>query len=310
MRIAFCGNDPWSVPALEAIAGVPELSIGLVVTNPPRPAGRGAVETPTAVAEVARARDLPLLETEGIGAGQGAAALTRLRPDVLVVVAYGQILDTATLAIPTAGALNLHFSLLPRWRGAAPVQWALIAGDAITGVTIMRMDAGLDTGPILGQLEEPIRADDDAGSLGARLASTGARLLVEILGALPRGGVPERAQDDRLATVAPRIGADQRVLDWSKPAAEIVRWVRGLAPDPGATTRFRGQPLKVLAAAEDHQGSRTDPGVIASVSERGVLVGAGAGGVRLLSVAPAGRRRMAAAAWARGARFADDERLG
>jgi methionyl-tRNA formyltransferase len=310
VRIAFCGNDPWSVPVLEAIAGDPDLEIGVVCTNPPKPAGRGSAETPTAVASYARTRSLPVREVDRLATGEGARALEAARPDALVVVAYGQLLTPATLALAPYGAINLHFSLLPRWRGAAPVQHALMAGDEVTGVTVMRMDEGLDTGPILNQLEDPIRPEDDAGTLGARLAHLGGRLLVSVLRMLPHGSLPARPQDDRLATRAPMIGPAQRRIRWDRPAEEIVRKVRALAPEPGATTGFREQPLKVLAAALDHEGGAGQPGSVLSVDGRGVLIGAGSGAVRLVEVAPAGRKRMEAAAWARGARFAADERLG
>jgi methionyl-tRNA formyltransferase len=310
LRVAFLGNDPWSVPALAAIDGDPALAIELVVTNPPKPAGRGNASTPTAVATAARARDLPVREVAGVATGDGARALEASRPDVLVVVAYGSLLPPATLDLARHGAINLHFSLLPRWRGAAPVQRALMAGDDLTGVTVMQMDEGLDTGPILSQLEEPVRGDDDAGALGARLAHLGARLLVSVLRMLPEGGVPARDQDDRVATLASRIRPEERVLDWSRSPEELVRRVRGLAPDPGATTSFRGHPLKVLGAALDHEGAHGEPGAVIAVDGRGVLVGAGEGAVRLLDVAPSGRKRMDAAAWARGARFAPTDRLG
>jgi methionyl-tRNA formyltransferase len=310
LRIAFLGNDPWSVPSLVSIDGDPDLAIELVVTNPPKPAGRGNAPTPTAVATAARARDLAVRELAGAGGGDGSRALEAVRPDVLVVVAYGALLPPATLGLARHGGINLHFSLLPRWRGAAPVQRALMAGDEITGVTVMQMDEGLDTGPILSQLEEPVRADDDAGALGGRLAHLGARLLVSVLRMLPAGGVPARDQDDRVATLAPRIHPAERVLGWSEPAADLVRRVRGLAPEPGATTTFRGQPIKVLGAALDHEGGHGEPGAVIAVDDRGVLVGAGDGAVRLLEVAPSGRKRMDAAAWARGARFAPGDRLG
>ena len=310
LRIAFLGNDPWSVPALEAIVGEPDLVVGLVVTNPPKAAGRGGALTPTAVAVAARRLGVPLVEATGVRDGAGAAALTAARPDVLVVVAYGELLMNETLALARHGAINLHFSLLPRWRGASPVQRAIAAGDDVSGVTVMRMDAGLDTGPILNQLEEQIRPDDDAGSLGMRLAKNGALLLVGVLRMLPAGGVPPRAQDDRAATMAPRIGPGERVIDWTESPEAIVRWVRALSPRPAATTTFRGQALKVLAAAVDHQDSSGPPGTIVGSGERGVLVRASGGGVRLVAVAPSGRKRMDAAAWARGARFVAGERLG
>jgi methionyl-tRNA formyltransferase len=312
VRVAFLGNDRWSVPPLEAILGEPDLEPVLVVTNPAKPAGRGSHPTRTAVADVAARAQLPLLETESLRAGASLEVLLAASPDVVVVAAYGEILQREVLEAGPSGAINLHFSLLPRWRGAAPVQHALLAGDEVTGVTVMRMDEGLDTGPILNQLEEHIRPEDDAGSLGARLAHNGGMLLVGVLRMLPGGGVPARPQDDRLATWAPRLLAEDRVLDWALPADAIVRRVRALAPEPGATTRFRGEPLKVIAAGVDHDPSRTEaPGtLVGTTDDRGVLVASGHGGVRLVEVAPAGRRRMAASAWARGARFDRDERLG
>jgi methionyl-tRNA formyltransferase len=173
----------------------------------------------------------------------------------------------------------------------------------------MRMDEGLDTGPILNQLEEPIRPEDDAGSLGTRLAKIGALLLVGVLRMLPQGGVPERVQEGA-PTQAPTIGADERRIDWGRSPEEIVRWVRALAPRPGAATSLRGTNVKVLAAAIDHQHSDGVPGTVVGIDERGVLVRAGGGGVRLVEVAPAGRKRMDASAWARGVRFAEGERLG
>jgi methionyl-tRNA formyltransferase len=311
LRVAFLGNDPWSVPAVETIAAEPELSLDLVITNPPKAAGRGAALTPTAVADAARALDVPLLETPGVNEGSGATALAELAPDVLVVVAYGQLLGRDVLTMAPHGAINLHFSLLPRWRGAAPVQRAIAAGDLITGVTVMRMDEGLDTGPILNQLEDAVRPEDDGGSLGARLAKNGALLLVGVLRMLPHGGVPARKQDDAAATRAPKITTEERSIDWAGSPEDIVRWVRALAPQPGATTIVRGEPVKILAAALDHQGwSDGAPGTVVGADERGVLVRGGGGGVRLVEVAPAGRKRMDAAAWARGMRFTAGERIG
>lgn len=311
VRVAFLGNDRLSVPPLEAIIGEPDLDPVLIVTNVAKPAGRGSHPTRTPVADVAARAGLPLLEAESLRVSASLEALLSAAPDVVVVVAYGEILQREVLEAGRFGALNLHLSLLPRWRGAAPVQHALLGGDEVTGVTVMRMDEGLDTGPILNQLEERIRPEDDAGSLGARLAHNGGMLLVGVLRMLPTGGVPARPQDDRLATWAPRLLAEDRVLDWMLPADTIVRRVRAFAPDPGATTRFRGEPLKVIAAGVDHVASRREaPGTVVGTDHRGVLVASGQGGVRLVEVAPAGRKRMAASAWARGARFDGDERLG
>jgi methionyl-tRNA formyltransferase len=310
LRVAFLGNDAWSVPSLDAIAAEPELSLVLAVTNQPKEAGRGATLTSTPVAAAASEHGVSYLEAPGVLDGPGATALAEAAPDVIVVVAYGQILRRETLQLAPFGAINLHFSLLPRWRGATPVQHAIAAGDVRTGVTVMRMDEGLDTGPILNQLEEAIRPDDDAGALGARLAKNGALLLVGVLRMLPHGGVPERAQEDAAVTLAPTIGSQERTIDWERSPEEIVRWIRALAPRPGAATTLRGTRVKVLSAAIDHQGSEGPPGTVVAADERGVLVRARGGGVRLIDVAPAGRKRMDAAAWARGVRFTAGERLG
>lgn len=312
LSVAFLGNDPWSVPPLEAIVGEPDLEVRLVVTNPPKPAGRGSTARPTAVATAARRLGLPLIETDGVKADPGLDALHRAEPDAVVVVAYGEILTREVLELAPRGAINVHFSLLPRWRGAAPVQHALLAGDERTGVTVMRMDEGLDTGPILSQLEEDIRAEDDAGTLGARLAHLGGMLVVGVLRRLPQEDLPARRQDERGVTWAPRIGPDERRLDWTSPARDLVLRVRALAPQPGAVTTFRGETLKVLAAgvAHDPLPSGRPPGTIETADERGVLVAAGERGVWLSEVAPAGRKRMPAADWARGARFALGERMG
>jgi methionyl-tRNA formyltransferase len=311
LRVAFLGNDAWSVPSLEAIAAEPDLSLELVITNPPKAAGRGSTLTPTAVATAARGLDAAVVEVDGVAKGAGATRLAELAPDVLVVVAYGHLLGRDTLTIAPHGAINLHFSLLPRWRGAAPVQRAIAGGDTLTGVTVMRMDEGLDTGPILNQLEEGVRPEDDAGALGSRLAKIGALLLVGVLRMLPHGGVPARTQDPSAVTLAPKITAAERPIVWTRSPEEIVRWVRALSPQPGAVATVRGEPVKILTAALDHQGvAEGAPGTVVGADARGVLVRAGEGGVRLVEVAPAGRKRMDAAAWARGMRFGTDEPIG
>ncbi len=294
------------MPALGALAGAPELEVVLVVTDPPHPLGRGSATAPTPVASAARDLKMDVTEVDGIRGDHELGSLRRARPDVLAVVAYGEILTAEVLSLPPLGAINLHFSLLPRWRGAAPVQHALLAGDPTTGVTTMRMDEGLDTGPILAQRREPIAPDDDAGTLGERLASLGADLLVATLRNLE--GLTPRVQDGTAVTIAPKLSPQDRFLDWSEPAPSIERRIRALAPKPGARTRFRGRSLGVLSAeAAEASG---DPADILGVDERGVLVAAGEGAVRLRTVVPSGRRHMPALDWANGARFAPGERLG
>jgi methionyl-tRNA formyltransferase len=317
MRVAFLGNDIWSVPTLQALAEAPDIDVEIVLTNPPRPAGRGSELTSTPVADAARDLDLPLLEADRVREGEGFDALDSREPDAIVVVAYGEILTPDVLDIPKLGAVNVHFSLLPRWRGAAPVQRALLEGEETTGVTVMLMDEGLDTGPILATVETAIDPEEDAGSLGGRLATLGAPMLVEALRELHEGTVEPRSQDHTGATYAPKLLPEERTIDWTAPAASIVRRVRAFAPDPGAVTTFRRGRLKILRAAElPPPGARTveDPTVPARVSVRpDGRVSVDAGGatqVELVEVAPAGRKRMTGAAWARGARIEPLDRLG
>lgn len=314
MRVAFLGNDPWSVAPLRALSDASDIEVDLVLTNPPRPAGRGSQLTPTAVAGAARTMDLPLLEVDRVRDGAGFDALDELEPDAIVVVAYGEILTPDVLDIPRLGAVNVHFSLLPRWRGAAPVQRAILEGDEVTGVTVMLMDEGMDTGPILATHETAIGPDEDAGSLGARLAELGAPLLVETLRGLNEGTIEPRSQEHTAATYAPKLLPEERTIDWHQPADAIVQRVRAFAPHPGAVTTFRQGRLKVLVARA-HPGSG---GMLADAPALGaVLTGDGdprvtawPGLVELVEVAPAGRRRMSGEEWARGARIEPLEHLG
>jgi methionyl-tRNA formyltransferase len=313
MRVAFLGNDPWSVAPLRALADGPNIEVELVVTNPPRPAGRGSQLTPTAVADAARTLDLPLLEVDRIRDGVGFQAFDSLEPDAIVVVAYGEILTPDVLDIPRLGAVNVHFSLLPRWRGAAPVQRAILEGDEVTGVTVMLMDEGMDTGPVLATVETAIDPEEDAGSLGARLAELGSPLLVETLRGLDEGTVAPSSQDHTAATYAPKLLPEERTIHWDEPADNIVRKIRSFAPDPGAVTTFREGRLKVLVARAIDGSERTaDPTVPGVVErwDRDPLVRAWPGLVELLAVAPAGRKRMSGAEWARGAKIHPGERLG
>ena len=313
MRVAFLGNDTWSVPTLRALAAADDVDVELVLTNPPRPAGRGSHLTPTAVAELAAEADLPLLEVDRLRDGEGFDALDTLEPDAIVVVAYGEILTPDVLDIPRLGAVNVHFSLLPRWRGAAPVQRTILEGDEVTGVTVMLMDEGLDTGPVLRTAETSIGEDEDAGSLGARLADLGGPLLIQVLRGLDDGSLEPRSQDHAAATVAPKLLPDERTIDWAHPSDAIVRRVRAFAPEPGAVTTFRQGRLKVLVARA-HPGSgrllggEPVPGEIVA-SDRSPLVEAWPGHVELVEVAPAGRKRMSGAEWARGARIRPGEHL-
>jgi methionyl-tRNA formyltransferase len=307
MRVAYLGNDPWSVPPLEALAAGTRHRVVLVVTRQPRPAGRGGEPRTTAVAEAARRLRLPVVETRTVKEGEGLESLRGSTPDVLAVVAYGEILPGEVLGLPRVAPINVHFSLLPALRGADPVRRAILQGLDATGVTTMRMDEGLDTGPILLQAEEPIRDEDDAGSLGGRLADRGGRLLVETLDRLEDGRIEERPQDDGRATWAPKLRPEEEWIDWSERAEAVWRRVRALAPEPGARTRFRGKVLKVLRAAPVEAPG--EPGSIVEASNRRFVVACGAGAVALEEVVPEGRRRMAGADFARGRRPEVGERF-
>jgi methionyl-tRNA formyltransferase len=309
--VVFLGNDAWSVPTLEALARAEDIDVVLVVTNPPRPAGRGSKLTPTRVADVARRLGLSLTETETT---RDVGFLERLRtiaPDATVVVAYGELLSSDVLRVARFGSLNLHFSLLPRWRGASPVQHAILAGDPVTGVTVMLMDEGLDTGPVLARRAIPIRSDDDAGSLGERLAETGAHMVIDVIHGFAMGEVvtPLPQEGESTPSFAPKLGPADRVVDWRQPADAIVRRIRAFAPDPGATTTWNGEDLKLLRAEE--AGSKEgEPGTVLEADRDGVTIAAGSGAVRLLEVAGAGRRRMSGGDWARGVRDVVGRRLG
>src|SRR6266508_3945623 len=311
MRVAFLGNDRWSVPPLEDLAGSSH-RITAVVTRVPRPAGRGGRPRATPVADAARRLDLPVHEVETVKSGPGFDALVAAQPDVLAVVAYGEILPKAVLDLPGLAPVNLHFSLLPELRGAAPVQRAIMDGLAVTGVTTIRMDEGMDTGPILLQAEEPIDDTDDAGSLGSRLAAVGGRLLVDTIDRLEVGPVVERAQDETLATYAPKLKPEDQWIAWDRPPEAVVRSIRALAPEPGATTRFRGRVLKVYRAsvARAVPGPAAAPGAVVKTWKEGLAVGAAGGAVALEEVAPEGRRKMSGGEFVRGYRPEPGESLG
>lgn len=315
LRVAFLGNDPWSVPPLEAL-GASRHQVVAVLTRSPRPAGRGHKPRATPVADAARRLGLPLHEVETVKDGSGFEALAAPRPDALAVVAYGEILPAAVLAA-ARWPVNLHFSLLPELRGAAPVQRAILNGLARTGATTILMDEGMDTGDVVRRRATDVEEGETAGELGLRLAGIGGEVLVETLDALAAGEAKPEPQDGARASFAPKLSPQERVIDWSKPGPEIVRRVRAFSPEPGAMTRFRGRGLKILQAGlGTHRGPMGWSGPAMAVpmraGERDWLgVGAAAGGLVLLGeVVPEGRRPMSGAEFARGARIRPGERLG
>lgn len=305
MRIVFLGNALWSVPSLDALVGSSHETVA-VITAPARPAGRGQRLTATAVAERAGEIGLPVIEDPGAGL---VATLAELEPEALAVVAYGRILPQAALDLPSVAPVNLHFSLLPHLRGASPVQTSLFRGDTETGVTTIRIVMALDAGPVYAQRRVTIEPNEDAGSLGGRLAVIGAGLLVETLDRLADGSATATPQDESAATTCGKITSEDRPISWSDDADAIVRKVRALAPDPGATAQLRGSALQILKAETDDMERDAPAGHVLACDARGIVVAAGHGAVRLLEVAPAGRRRMGAAEFGRGARIAVDERF-
>lgn len=306
MRVVFLGNDAWSVPSLRALATSTH-DIALVATRVPRPAGRGGRLRPTPVAEASRDLLLPFAEVETVKRGPGLDAIQKEASDVLAVVAYGEILPKDVLEIPRVAAVNVHFSLLPTLRGADPVRRAILEGLEVTGVTTIRMDEGTDTGPIFLRHEEPIRDTDDSGSLGMRLAEAGGALLVRTLDRLEAGDLQERPQDERAATLAPKVRPEEEWIDWSEDSPRVSRKVRALAPDPGARTRFRDRVLKVLNARAG-EGSG-EAGTIVAVSKDALGIAAATGVVFLEEVLPEGRKRMSGAEFIRGYRPDVGERL-
>jgi methionyl-tRNA formyltransferase len=304
LRVVFAGTPPFAAQALEALAAAGH-EIALVLTQPDRPAGRGLKLTPSAVALAAERRGLPLHKPRSLKDEAAVLPLRALSPDVMVVAAYGLLLPQPVLDIPARGCLNIHASLLPRWRGAAPVQRAILAGDRVTGISIMQMDAGLDTGPVLAVAEIPIAADDDAGALTARLAALGAESIVSALQELPR--LVPRPQDNASATYAAKITPVEAVLDWTRAAEELARHVRAFNPVPGAFTRLGGEVVKVWQAAPS--AGEGEPGRVLRDASGGLTVACGRGALELRLVQRAGGRRIAGSEFARGAKLGEGARF-
>ena len=298
LRIVFMGTPEFAVPSLNALLSA--YSVVGVVTQPDRPAGRGQKLAEAPVKQAALQAGVPVLQPRRLREPDATAQLAAWAPDLIVVAAFGQILKPAVLDLPRHGCLNVHASWLPRWRGAAPIAAALLAGDATTGVTIMQMDPGLDTGPMLARRAEPIHPDDTTATLTARLADLGAALLLETLPGYLAGTVRPAAQPADEATYAPQLKKEDGHLDFTQAADALERRVRAFTPWPGAFALWAGQPLRVLRATAATAGAG-QPGQV-SVGERGPVIACGSGSLVLLEVQPAGKRPMAAADFARGAR--------
>jgi methionyl-tRNA formyltransferase len=308
VRIVFWGTPAFSLPALRAL-GDEGHDVLAVVTQPDRPAGRGRELSQSAVKVEAAAEGIPVLQPEKAHAPEFVEQLRALAPDLSVVVAYGQILKPEVLAVPRLGSVNIHASLFLGLLGAAPVQWAIIRGMETTGVTIMHMEAGLDSGPILLRVEEPIEADESACELSGRLAEIGAEALVEALALLEGGQLVQQPQDHSLATYAPKLDREQARIDWSQPAAEVSRWIRGLDDVPGAWSALGSAgPVKLFRPTLD--AASGDPGTVLEARPGGILVACGEGAVLVREVQPPGKRRMNAADWVRGRGVAVGDRFG
>ena len=297
LAVVFAGTPAFAVDSLDAISASRH-TVRAVFTQPDRPSGRGRALAASPVKERALALGLPVRQPASLKDAGAVAEIAALAPDIMVVVAYGLLLPPAILALPRLGCLNVHASLLPHWRGAAPVARAILAGDERTGVCIMRMEAGLDTGPVMLCRETPIAAGETAGQLEERLAREGGSALVAALDALAEGRAVFEPQDEARATYAAKLTKAEARLDWREPAEQLARRVRALNPRPVAETTLDGAQLRIHAAEVVAAGNGPVPGTIVGADATGITVMTGAGALRLLRVQLPGRRVVAASALA------------
>lgn len=313
MRVLFWGTPDFAVPTLRALLGEGHDVVG-VVTQPDRPAGRGRGTRAAPVKLHAEDEMLAVFQPERARGDPFIAAIRELRPEISVVVAYGQILSRAVLDVPERGSINVHASLLPALRGAAPINWAIKLGHDQTGITIMRMVEAMDAGPILHQVAEPIGPDEPASDLWARLSEIGAAALIEALALLELGGVEEVPQDETRATFAPRLTRDSVHVDWAEDADAVARHIRAMDAIPGAWTQYHRTELKVFRPrAEPDHAHDAEPGTVLHVdgsdTAEGMRVACGRGAILIREVKPAGRRRMTTSEWVRGRGIEQGERL-
>lgn len=309
MRIVFAGTPLFALPTLEMLRAAGH-SITGVYTRPDRPSGRGRKITPSPIKQYTLAHGLPLHQPTTLRGAEGA--LAALAPDVMVVVAYGLILPPAVLAVPPHGCLNVHASLLPRWRGAAPIARAIEAGDTETGVTIMQMEAGLDTGPMLLQHPLPITETDTTATLEQRLATLGAEMLQRALAQVATKTLTARAQDDTKATYAAKLQKTEAAIDWSQPASRLHRKVRALNPWPVASTTLGGEVLRLwdVGRVQNTQGTTAAPGAVVAADATGIYVRTGDGTLCVTQLQTAGSRVFAAREFLNGTRLTVGSRLG
>jgi methionyl-tRNA formyltransferase len=310
MRLVFCGTPQFAVPSLKHLLAQPDFEILCVYTQPDRPRGRGREISFSPVKEVAMAAHIPVMQPEKIRAPEIEEHLRKIAPDAIVIIAYGQIIPQRLLPIPHFGWINLHASLLPKYRGAAPIHWAIANGETLTGNTTMRIDAGMDTGEMLLQEEMPIGPDETSPQLAARLAEAGAPLMAETLRRLAKGDLPGRPQNHAQATLAPLLKREDGRIDWSLTAPEIYNRMRGFSPWPGAYTEFRGQTCHLLGKPVPGQKADGPPGALFPAKD-GLHVLCGQGSLlEITSVKQEGRKQVSAAEFLRGARLQTGERFG
>ncbi|MDX1981992.1 MAG: methionyl-tRNA formyltransferase [Bryobacteraceae bacterium] len=309
LRVVFLGTPQFAVPTLEAIAGAGH-DIAAVYTQPDRPKGRGQLLAAPPVKEAALRLGLPVNQPERIRRPEVIEELAAMRSGVMVVVGYGQIIPQAIIDLPPLGVINVHASLLPKYRGAGPIQWAIANGETITGVTTMKIDAGLDTGAMLLKRETAIGAEEDAIELGRRLSIMGAQLLVETLEGLGDGSITPQPQDNREATYAPILKKEDGWIDWTRPARTIHCRVRGFQPWPGCHTLFRGHGFHIWRARVCDEHASRDPGALFLRNRQLIAACGGGSALELIEVQIEGRKRMPVSALLNGLRLHEGEKLG
>lgn len=321
MRIVFCGTPQFAVPTLKHLLAQTEFQIVAAITQPDRPRGRGQEVSSSPVKETALAAGIPVHQPEKIRAPEAQELLQKLAPDAIVIIAYGQIIPARLLPIPRLGWINLHASLLPKYRGAAPINWAIVNGETKTGVTSMRIDAGMDTGEMLLQRELDIGPSETAPELALRMSELGAPLMVETLRGLATGKILPRPQAHEQASSAPMLKKEDGRVDWSRPAKEIFNRIRGFAPWPGAYTSFRGQTCHIwgelaskglgdVARENTRPSESATPGALLPQGKEVLVKCGGATYLRLLSVKLEGRKQVSAAEFVNGAHLHSGEHFG
>lgn len=290
MNLIFIGTAEFGIPTLEEISKT--YSPDLVVTQPDRPAGRGKKIRKPSIKKRAEKLNLEIYQPENINQKSSIKKLKQLSPDILLLVAYGQILGKQVLSLPTIGPVNLHGSLLPEYRGPAPINWAIIEGEKETGVTTIFMDEGVDTGHILLQEEVPINKDDTAGTLHDRLAKVGAKLVIETLNQLESGQLEPEPQDPKTGSYAPKLERKDGEINWGKPSEEIYNQIRGMNPYPGAFTFYGGMRLKIHKSSMHKMKSSENPGQVIDFTNSGITVTTGDGLLELLEIQPEARKKM------------------